>query len=87
MQLYLNAEEYEILKTVFYTHDWLCDCKKFPECQDFETYQKLSEKIDNLSRRETHNFVKRCEAHNKLCLELRQAKIDRGEDPGPLVYV
>lgn len=87
MQLYLNPQEYEVLKTVFYTCDWLCDCEEFPNCKDFKTFQKLAEKINNLENRALDNFVKKCEAHNKLCLELRQAKIDRGEDPGALVYI
>jgi hypothetical protein len=87
MQLYLNVEEYEILKTVFYTHDWLCDCQEFPECRDFKAYQKLGEKIKNLQDKEYANLNKRTASYNALVLEMRQEKINRGEDPGPLVYV
>ena len=50
-KLHLTSKQLNILQRVFDNHDWLCDCKDFPNCEDFKIFQKLKKRINNLEEK------------------------------------
>lgn len=50
-RLHLSDEDLDMLQKILETHDWMCNCKDFPECEDFRRLQKMKTRVETLRAR------------------------------------
>lgn len=72
------GEDLEILKRVFESHDWLCDCENFPECEDFQRFLKLKKRIETLEKRSRLGWYTGHRAHLNMKQKIRSESFLEG---------
>jgi len=65
-KLHLTYEDLESMKETYDSHDWLCDCKDFPNCEDYKRFKKLKMRVSKLEERSEKSKMAGHEAHRKL---------------------
>jgi hypothetical protein len=51
MKLTLTSVEQIVLLEILDSHDFLCECSNFPDCEDFKIFQNLKRRVKELPER------------------------------------
>ena len=75
-KLHLTQEQLNLLIRVFDSSDWFCNCKEFPECDDYKLFQKLKNRINNLFDRSIDGQRIGYKGYSKMIDNVRNKQTD-----------